>query len=65
MRELILLRTIIRVLLDMLQDEDSSHGQGMREDFICNDSYTEEIFEKVAMMRNFTNLRMHRLFHGS
>lgn len=42
----------IRALLDMLEKGEYGLAQGMRDDFICNDAYTPEIFEKVSMMRN-------------
>ena len=29
-----------------------SLAQGMNKDFICNDEYTEEIFEQVRKLRN-------------
>ena len=42
----------IRALLDLLEAGKFSIAQGMNKDFICNDSYTEEIFEKVASMKS-------------
>jgi hypothetical protein len=41
----------IRALLDLLELGVFSEAQGMKEDFICNDKYTPEIFEKVIMLR--------------
>lgn len=41
----------IRALLDLLEMGMFSVAQGMKEDFICNDKYTPEIFEKVSMLR--------------
>lgn len=40
----------IRALLDMLYDRQFERAQGMKEDYICNDKYTKEIFEKVWTM---------------
>jgi hypothetical protein len=42
----------IRALLDLLVQGNYPTAQGMKEDFICNDSYTEEVFQKVAMLRH-------------
>ena len=42
----------IRALLDLLETGKFSVAQGMNKDFICNDGYTEEIFDKVAMMKD-------------
>ena len=41
----------IRALLDLLELGDISLAQGMRRDFICNEEYTEVLFDKVAQMR--------------
>ena len=40
----------IRALLDLLEIGNFSIAQGMNQDFICNDDYTNEIFNKVAQM---------------
>ncbi|MDR1620561.1 MAG: hypothetical protein LBS18_07870 [Clostridiales bacterium] len=45
----------IRALLDLLELGNFSVAQGMNRDFICNDNYTSEIFNKVSMMRNLPN----------
>lgn len=42
----------IRALLDLIQQNNFGLAGGMREDFICNDKYNKEIFEKVYMLRN-------------
>ena len=42
----------IRALLDLIQQYNFVLAGGMREDFICNDKYNKEIFEKVYMLRN-------------
>jgi len=42
----------IRALLDLLEDGNFSTAQGMNKDFICNDNYTDEVFDKVALMRD-------------
>jgi len=41
----------IRALLDLLELENYSAAQGMNKDFICNDNYTREVFDKVALMK--------------
>jgi len=41
----------IRALLDLLEQGNFSEAQGMNKDFICNDSYNDEVFEKVFSMR--------------
>ena len=41
----------IRALLDLLLAGRFSVAQGMRDDFICNPKYDEEIFSKVIMMK--------------
>ena len=45
----------IRALLDLLELGNYSLAQGMKNDFICNDDYTEEVFGKIAMMRDLPN----------
>jgi len=45
----------IRALLDLLERGNFSEAQGMNEDFICNDSYNNEVFEKVFSMRTLPN----------
>jgi hypothetical protein len=42
----------IRALLDLLAQGKFSVAQGMNKDFICNDDYNGEIFEKVSMMKD-------------
>lgn len=42
----------IRALLDLLQQGNFSNAQGMKNDFICNDELTEEIFNKVLLLKN-------------
>ena len=37
----------IRALLDLIEDGNFSAAQGMKNDFICNDAYNEEIFSMV------------------
>jgi hypothetical protein len=41
----------IRALLDLLETRKFSVAQGMNNDFICNDGYTPEVFDKVAKMK--------------
>lgn len=45
----------IRALLDLLEIGKFSVAQGMRDDFICNDSYDEEIFGKVFVLKDNAN----------
>lgn len=45
----------IRAILDLLMINNFSLAQGMKEDFICNDKYTNEIFEKVILLKNKLN----------
>jgi len=40
----------IRALLDLLEQGNFSVAQGMNRDYICNDSYNGELFEKVMSM---------------
>lgn len=42
----------IRALLDLLEDGNFTVAQGMRKDYICNDRYNREVFEKVFMLKN-------------
>ena len=45
----------IRALLDMLLIGNYGYAQGMKEEYICNDSYTEEIFKQVLKLKNEKN----------
>ncbi|MDR3120878.1 MAG: hypothetical protein LBU58_06050 [Clostridiales bacterium] len=45
----------IRALLDLLELGNYPAAQGMNRDFICNDDYTEEIFNKVSLMKELPN----------
>ena len=45
----------IRALLDLLADGNFSVAQGMRNDFICNEDYTGEVFSKAIMLVNASN----------
>ena len=45
----------IRALLDLLEQSNFAVAQGMKEDFICNDNYTKEVFKRVSMMKNLDN----------
>lgn len=42
----------LRVLLDMLIEEQFGLAQGAKNDFICNDNYTEEFFSKVSVLKH-------------
>ena len=42
----------IRALLDLLEIGNFSLAQGMNNDFICNDNYDNEIFQKVSQLQH-------------
>ena len=54
----------IRALLDLLEDGNYSEAQGMNNDFIGNDDYTDEVFGKVALMRDLLHWRKIDNFMG-
>ena len=54
----------IRALLDLLEAGYFSVAQGMNNDFICNDDYTDEVFDKVALMKGLPHWRDIDLFMG-
>ncbi|MDR0446103.1 MAG: hypothetical protein LBH17_03600 [Oscillospiraceae bacterium] len=41
----------IRALLDLLEIGNFAVAQGMNDDYICNDTYTDEVFRQVARLR--------------
>lgn len=45
----------IRALLDLMLQNKFNIAQGMRDGFICNDDYTNEIFKKVSAMKQCSN----------
>lgn len=45
----------IRALLDMLLIGNYGYAQGMKEDYICNEQYTDEIFNQVLKLKNENN----------
>lgn len=45
----------IRALLDLIEQGKFVIAQGMNKDFICNDVYTDEIFNLVYKMRMLNN----------
>lgn len=45
----------LRALLDLLSEGNFGVAQGAKEDFICNDKYTSEFFNKVILLRNNKN----------
>lgn len=45
----------LRALLDLLIDDKLSVVQGAREDFICNEKYTDEFLNKVVQLRHLSN----------
>jgi len=55
----------IRALLDLLEMRKFSVAQGMNDDFICNDDYNEEVFNKVSMMKSFPHWPEIDQFMGS
>lgn len=54
----------IRALLDLLEQGNFAAAQGMRDDFICNDEYTEEIFNKVGRLKDMVNWNAIDCFMG-
>lgn len=45
----------LRALLDLLIQGKFGLAEGAREDFICNEDYTEEFLFKVIMLKNRNN----------
>ncbi|MBQ2611326.1 MAG: hypothetical protein IJT85_09530 [Ruminococcus sp.] len=45
----------IRAILDLLEEGKYSIAQGMNKDYICNNSYDDEVFDKVFLMRKLKN----------
>lgn len=43
----------IRALMDLLEIGNFALAQGMNKDYICNDLYTEEIFNQVLKLRSY------------
>ena len=41
----------IRALLDLVSEGNFGYAQGMNNDFICNNKYTEEVFSKLLLLR--------------
>ena len=54
----------IRALLDLLELGNFSAAQGMNQDFICNDNYTDEVFSQVARMTGLPNWQEINSFMG-
>lgn len=42
----------LRALLDLLEQNKLWDAEGAKEDFICNDKYTNEFFNKVLMLKH-------------
>ena len=55
----------IRALLDLLEIGNFSIAQGMNNDFIDNDEYNDEVFDKVVLMRGLPHWREIDHFMGS
>jgi hypothetical protein len=55
----------IRALLDLLELGNYSEAQGINRDFIGNDDYNEEVFDKVIMMRDLPHWHKIDSFMGS
>ena len=55
----------IRALLDLLEIGNFSAAQGMNRDFIGNDDYTDEVFNKVALLSDLPHWREIDGFMGS
>jgi len=45
----------LRAILDLLIEGKFSVAEGAKNDFICNDKYTNEFFEKVIQLRDLSN----------
>ena len=54
----------IRALLDLICDGNFSEARGMNNDFICNDNYDTEIFNKVMLLKNTPNWQKINEFMG-
>lgn len=54
----------IRAVLDMIEEGNFGVVQGFKEDFICNDKYTEEIFEQVLKLKDNSNWEDIKKFMG-
>ena len=52
----------IRAFLDLLTLGDYASAEGMKDEYICNDAFTEEIFAKVSMLRSRPNWQIIDLF---
>ena len=52
----------IRALLDLLYEGNFAVAQGMKNDYICNDKYTNEVFQKVYEMNNLNNWELINAF---
>lgn len=42
----------LRALLDLLESNNLGLAQGIKDDFICNDTYTKEFFSKVILLQS-------------
>jgi hypothetical protein len=49
----------IRACLDFIEDGKLIAAKGMRRDYICDDKYMSQIFEKVSMLKN--NINWHQI----
>lgn len=54
----------IRAILDLLAESNFSTAQGMRDDYINNEDYTIEIFDKIWAMRVLPNWKYIDSFIG-
>ena len=54
----------IRALLDLIEEGNFPTAQGMRDEFICNDKYTQEIFQKVILMKDLSHWQKISAFMG-
>lgn len=52
----------LRALLDLIVECNFGLAQGAREDFICNEEYTQEFMEKVYMLRDCDNWEAINMF---
>lgn len=55
----------IRAVLDLLAVGNFGYAQGMKDELICNDKYTKEIFSRVLMLSAAANWKEISRFMGN
>lgn len=53
----------IRALLDLAADGAFGYAQGMKNELICNDSYTPEVFFKIVAAEKLSSLVKNQRIH--